>query len=134
MAYATVDEMATLLPDGIDESEEARAEALLDEFSVLAAEIAGWTADPDPIPRAIKSVVIQAAMRVFDNPGDLQLESLGQYSWQRPRANLTGLSFTKKEESRIRRAVGKSTAGTLHTSLAAERIVDINDDYVNILT
>ncbi len=127
--YATLEEMAVLRPDGIPEEDEARAEALLAEASVLVEECAGrfWDlegdllADPPILPEvppsAIKSVTIQVALRMFDNPQGFSLELLGPWSGQRPQSNVTGMELTRSEKARVRRAVGKASAGTIATPI-----------------
>ncbi|MGI5245422.1 hypothetical protein [Dactylosporangium sp. CA-139066] len=118
MAYATVAEMAKLRPGGIDAEDEDRAEALLDEASQLVDEATGttWVAPATP-PRAVKSVVIQVALRVFDNPNEVSGEQLGAYSYQKPQDRVTGLELSKSERRRVLAAVGKVTAGSVRAPL-----------------
>jgi hypothetical protein len=119
MAYATVAEMALLRPDGIDSDQEPRAEALLEEASTLAEEAAGreWVL-PDTPPKSVKSVVIQVALRVFDNPSDFSAEQVGPASYQRPQDRVTGMALSKGEEKRVKAAVGKCGAGSTRAPLS----------------
>jgi hypothetical protein len=118
MAYATVVEMAKLRPDGIDADDEPRAEALLEEASTLVEEACGreWVLPATP-PKAVKSVVIQVALRVFDNPSDFSAEQIGPASYQRPQDRVTGMALSKGEEKRVKAAVGKCAAGSVRTPL-----------------
>ena len=121
MAYATFAEMSNLRPGGIDIADRDRAEALLEEASALIDEEVGsvvfatWAVEGAVIPRAIKSVPIQVALRVFDNPSSISMEQATGYMYQRPTAHVTGLELSKAESRRVRRAAGKSTAYSIRT-------------------
>lgn len=121
MAYATFEEMSKLRPGGIDLADAIRAEALLEEASTLVDEEAGalvasaWALPGAVIPKAIKSVTIQVALRVFDNPSSVSMEQATGYMYQRPVAHVTGLELTKSEVARVRRAAGKSMAYSIRT-------------------
>lgn len=120
MAYASFEEMAKLRPGGIDEADRDRAEALLDEASTLVDECAGpfaladWASIGSP-PKAIKSVCIQVALRVFENPGGLTMEQATGYMYQRPQNRVTGLELTPRERARVRAAVGRAGVYSVRT-------------------
>lgn len=114
MVYATFDEMRNLRPGGIALEDQARAEALLAEASTLVDEAVGpraalWALPEAVIPAAVKSVTIQVALRVFDNPGGLSMEQATGYMYQRPQAGITGLELSRAERARVRRAAGLAT-------------------------
>lgn len=121
MAYATFVEMAKLRPGGIDLADVPRAEALLEEATDLINEEVGplkaaeWSAVDAVVPTAARSVCIQVALRVFDNPGGISMEQATGYMYQRPQAFVTGLELTKAERARVRRAAGLSTAYSIRT-------------------
>ncbi len=121
MAYATVEEMSTLRPGGISVAEEPRAEALLEEASVLIDEEVGlealliWAQPDAVVPRAIKSVCIQVALRVFDNPNGLSMEQATGYMYQKPQGTITGLELTKAEKSRVRKVAGRASGYSVRT-------------------
>lgn len=121
MAYATLEEMSVQRPGGIDQVDWDRAEALLEEASTLidecagSAVVAGWVATPSTVPKAIKSVCIQVALRVFDNPGGLSMEQATGYMYQRPQARVTGLELTKAEKARVRAACGRASVYSVRT-------------------
>jgi hypothetical protein len=118
MAYATVDEMAKRRPGGIATADEARAQALLDEASQLVDEATGTTwANPTTAPKAVKSVVISCALRVFDNPNEVYAEQIGPLSYQRAQDRVTGMDLTKRERARVRAAVGKIAGGSSRAPL-----------------
>lgn len=124
MAYATFEEMAILRPGGVDEADRDRAEALLDEASTLVDECAGAPAVTTwgvlGAPKAIKSVTIQVALRVFDNPAGLSMEQATGYMYQRPQSRVTGLELTPRERARVRAAVGRAAIYSVRTPVAVD--------------
>lgn len=124
MAYATGAEMAALRPGGIDPADDARAAALLEEASTLIDEVAGPAAialwAESGVPKAVKSVCIQVALRVFDNPGGLSMEQATGYMYQRPQARVTGLELTPRERARVRAACGRAGIYSVRTPIGMD--------------
>src|SRR5690606_40356467 len=114
-ALITVEEL--LARPGFDGADESQAEAVLDDVSALVVQIAGidpeWTAET--VPAAVVPVIVSMARRGLSNPRGLTGEQLGDYGWQAQGAGgASSLYATRREERIIRRAAGRSGAGTVN--------------------
>lgn len=113
LPLATVADLEARLGREFDESELARANALLDDASALARDVAGKTwIDPEteellPVPGSIRWAVLRAAERAVRNPDGFSSETVGDYSYQRTGVQ-PGVYLTEGEEKSIRKALGKS--------------------------
>lgn|SRR5690606_2766567 len=113
LPLATVADLEARLGREFDETETARATALLEDASALVRDVAGKTwIDPEteellPVPGSIRWVVLRAAERAVRNPEGFSAESAGDYSYQRTGVQ-PGIYLTEGEERAIRRAIGKA--------------------------
>lgn len=116
-AFATLVEFAARIHGGIDDTDEPRAQAALDDASTLIRDAADktWVTDDeldDPIPDVLRIVCLAAARRAFNNPDGIRSESAGSYSVSL--ADSSGdVYLTKKEEARVRAAAGKAGLGSI---------------------
>jgi len=113
LPLATVADLEARLGRQFEESELPRIEALLDDASALARDVAGKTwIDPEteellPVPGSIRWAVLRAAERAVRNPDGFSAETAGDYSYQRTGVQ-PGVYLTEAEERSIRKAIGKS--------------------------
>ena len=116
---ATVDAFEARLGRTLDGADRARAQAALEDASSLARDVASTTyldqtAVRTPVPGPIRSVVLAAARRAFDNPNGYASENLGSYSYSRDAAfSRGGVYLTAEEKRTIRRAANRLGIGTL---------------------
>lgn len=122
--FASVDDVAARLGRDLTAAEQETVTGLLEG---VASEIAGvvgeddaWVAALDPVPGELRSVSIEASVRVLVNPTGAQsvMEQLGSFqrseSWASGR--VAGLELSASERRRVRRAVnGSVTAVTLES-------------------
>lgn len=100
--------------------EQARVEALLDDFSALARNLVGLTwvevvvVDDEDVetltaPDGVAAVILAAALRVFRNPGGYTSESTGDWSGTRSTDGASGaLAFTEAEARALHNLAGLS--------------------------
>ena len=101
---ATLAEFEARLGETLSGSDEVRAEALLDDASVLVRDVAeepDWT-DVTAPPRAIQ-ITLAVARRAYNNPDGLINERLGDASWGWHHGTQPGVYLTKDEADALRR-------------------------------
>lgn len=141
MSFVTIEEFSVRYENTVPAADVARVEALLADACDLAADIIGRTypeGSGSEVPSIIVSKVCEAVRRAYDNPSGLQGETIGDYSWRGGGGGSTspGVYFTAAEERVMRRAAGRSAAGSiqLETNLAdavtadAELYLDVEPD------
>lgn len=116
---ASIDDLQARLPETIAESDEARAEAVLEDASTLVRAEAGttWVTDDEldeDIPDIIVIVTLAAARRGFLNPDGFTQETLGDHSVSYGARGAVYL--TAEEKSLIAAAVGNFALGTISTT------------------
>lgn len=88
-------------------NDQVRAQALLDDASVLVRDVAGqpdWTAGDAPA-RAVQ-IVLAAAQRAYRNPDGLITERIGDASWGYHHGAAPGVYLTKDEVGALRGLAG----------------------------
>lgn len=122
-ALASLEQLATRL-GGIDDSDEERAQAALDDASALIRTEAGedWVTDDDPpeldtdnLPDVIVTVCCAAARRAVTNPDGVTQESLDGYSTSY-RNDSADVYLTKAERRLVRGAAGRGALWTQPTT------------------
>lgn len=132
-AFASLQQLGARIPGGITSSDEARAQADLDDASTLIREEAGktWVDDQDEIVEDLPDIIVTLTMRVarraFENPEGLtqHSESIEGYSESQSFAassTNSELYLTADERRLVRKAAGKrplwaqsTTRGDLET-------------------
>lgn len=104
------------IPEGsLSGVDKARAEAALEDASILVREAAGqaWTdaAGALPAPETAVTVALRAALREYRNPQGFTTEGLGDYSYQLGEGYQSGAYLTDDERAMIRSAVGATSPG-----------------------
>lgn len=116
MALATFAQMAARRPGGIEPSDEVRAEANLDDASAFVLDLVdddtqtAWNASP---PALVVAVVCRAALRGFDNPDGVRVESQGDYRMELESAS--GVYLTEQEAKTVRKLAGFPGAASIET-------------------
>lgn len=114
---------ARIFPSGIDEAEEPRAQAALDDASALIRAEAGqdWVTAGDPValsddlPDVAVTVCLAAARRALVNPDGVVSETIQGYATNY--GNDSGdVYLTRAERRLIRRASGLGTVGVQRTT------------------
>ena len=123
MSFVTIDEFSLRYENTVPAGDVARVEALLSDACDLAADIIGKTyaeGSGSEVPSIITAKVCEAVRRAYENPSGLQGETIGDYSWRGASASGAGVYFTEAEQRIMRRAAGRSAAGSiqLETNLA----------------
>ena len=106
---ATLSEFEARLGQSLSGSDVQRAEALLDDASVLVRDVAeqpDWDAGTAP-PRAVQ-ITLAVALRAYNNPDGLISERLGDASWGWWHGTQPGVFLTKDEEQALRRLGGSA--------------------------
>ena len=105
----------------LDAVELTRAQAVIDDVSALARDVAGsdfLSESGDELvglPHTVRAVVLKAAERAIRNPDGFSSEGVGDYSYQRTGVQ-DGVYLTAAEEKAIRRAMGRSGLWTQPTT------------------
>lgn len=123
MSFVTIDEFSLRYENTVPAGDVARVEALLEDACDLAADIIGKTypeGSGSEVPGIITGTVCAAVRRAYENPTGLAGETIGDYSWRGVAAGGAGIYFTEAEQRIMRRAAGRSLAGSiqLETNLA----------------
>lgn len=138
--WASADEVGTRLKRTLDDDEVAQVELVIEGVTGLVAAAVDksddWAADLDPVPAALRMLVIEKAVQVATNPSALSsvTESLGAYSHtDRYREGdapaLAGIFLTDDEERAARRAVyGKNSATARQRSIVDDSVETFRDD------
>ena len=115
MSYVTISHFQDRYENSIPYGDNTRLQAMLDDACAMASDITGTAYDDgDTVPGAIVATVCAAVRRAYDNPGGLQGETIGDYSWRAATSGSgSGVYFTREEERIMRRSVGGSTAGSV---------------------
>lgn len=120
---------------GVDASDEARAQAILDDASALIRVEAGdedWVdanGDLEDVPEVVVAVTVAVAVRAFFNPQGVRSESIGTYAVTYADSS-TAVFLTAGERRTIRRAAGAAAIGTvtLEGAYAVEETVYVPVD------
>ena len=111
--FVTLSTFADRYENTIPAADETRVLALLGDACALASDLVGIDYDAVVVPAAITSVVCAAVRRAYENPLGLSGEGIGDYNWRVAAAGSGGIYFTPDETRIIRRAAGRSGAGSL---------------------
>ena len=106
---ATSADLEARLGETLSGPDVARAEALLEDASILVRDVAekpDWTAETAPA-RAIQ-ITLAVALRAYNNPDGLISERLGDASWGWWHGTQPGIYLTKDEEQALRRLGGSA--------------------------
>lgn len=137
-AFASVDDLAARIPGGISETDEARAQAVLDDSSSKVRSYTGETwatdgeldfpTDPEWAEDTIVRITLAVARRSFENPEGhtQQSESLDGYSYTDQFSNASpDVYLTAAEKADLDKLLG-GTSGVW--TLATTRCEDDNPD------
>jgi hypothetical protein len=124
MSFVSFTEFQVRYENTVAPADEERVAAFLEDACALVSDIVGatvtaaWDEDGSgtAAPGGIVAAVCAAARRAYDNPGGLQGETIGDYSWRAGSAGVgasLGVYFTPAEVRQIRRAAGLSGVGTI---------------------
>ena len=103
-ALATLAEFEARYGDTLSGADVIRAEALLDDASVLVRDVADepdW--DDVSAPARAVQIVLAVALRAYNNPDGLINERLGDASWGWWHGTQPGVYLTKDEADALRR-------------------------------
>lgn len=120
-SLASFGQFASRIPGGVEQADQARAQAALDDASALIRAEAGttWTNEDGTalvdVPDIIVTITVAAARRSFVNPDGLTAEAIGDYSSSFAHAS-GDVYLTKAERNAVRRAAGRSGLWTLATT------------------
>ena len=102
-----------------DVQDDAAAEVVLEDISALVRDAAGneniW-ADVTTAPRAIKVIVIRAAIRSLNNPDGFQSESYGSYSYSYGKDQTIPTWLTDAEMKQIQKIAGANRPRSIRNS------------------
>lgn len=137
-ALATVDDLGKLLQVSIEDTDVARAEALLDDASGLIRAEAGtsWVGDDGvtvTAPAVVVTICKNMAKRAFVNPAGYSSETVGNWTGRfadRDQVS-SGVYLTEPEIRMIRRAAGAPTLGTI--TLSRYPSIPLSDSFGNPL-
>ena len=118
VAFVTLDEFATRYENTIPAADVDRVTAFLVDAYALVEDVTGAdyiASVTGDMPTVIVAIVCAAARRAYNNPSDLQSETIGDYSW-RISASTSGVCFTPAEVRAVRRAARLSNVGSLTLS------------------
>jgi len=109
-SLATAQDFETRYGASVDDA--ARLQALLDDASALARQVAGSDyvgagGSLEAVPQTIVAVVCQSVRRAYDNAEGMIGENIGDYSYRLADARAEGVYLTETEERRIKNAAGK---------------------------
>lgn len=122
MALATVEDIETRLGRALSTEEKSAAEQFILQVSgVISDDLhkgTDWAEELDPVPPALTAVVVGKVVSLGNNPQGLQSvsQNLGSYSFSESyqgSASGLGIILTKDEKQVIRRALGRTGAGSL---------------------
>ena len=109
------DEFQTRYENTIPAADVDRVTAFLVDAYALVEDVTGAdyiASVTGDMPTGIVAVICAAARRAYDNPSNLQSETIGDYTW-RGSGNPSGVCFTPAEIRTVRRAAGQLSVGTL---------------------
>jgi len=108
-SYATVEDLERRLGgDPLNETGQARGEALLRDASTIIRTVAGRPFT-DPIPDVVQTVCLNMAVRAWHNPEGIRQETTGSYNVTYA-ATQGGVTITDEERRLIRIAAGHGAA------------------------
>lgn len=115
---ASVDQLEARMSERLETTDMIRAEALLEDASALIRQEAGedWVDDNGElaeVPDIIVTVTVAVARRALTNPDQLQSESISSDAYSYTRTNSSDVYLKAAERKAIRRAVGRSSAGSV---------------------
>ena len=121
MSFVTFTEFQVRYENTVPAADEERVAAYLEDACALVSDVVGATVTAawdesgsgGEAPGAIVAVVYAAVRRAYENPGGLQGETIGDYSWRGAGSQSVGVYFTPAEMRQIRRAAGLSAVGTI---------------------
>ncbi len=128
--FVSFDDFQARYENTVPAADEERVGAFLDDACALISDIIGATkaatygdGSGESVPGAIIATVCTAVRRAYENPGGLQSETIGDYSYQRG-ASSAGVYFTPAETKVILRAAGHSSLATLELEGMLPNTVD----------
>jgi hypothetical protein len=110
--FVTLATFADRYETTIPAADETRVEALLGDACALVSDLVGIDYDTVAAPSSVVAVICAAVRRAYDNPGGLQGETIGDYTWRGGSAE-AGVYLTNAERRVVRRAAGKLGIGSL---------------------
>jgi hypothetical protein len=147
MSFVSFTEFQVRYENTIPAADEERIAAYLEDACALVSDIVGatvaaaWDEDGSgsAAPGGIVAVVYAAVRRAYENPGGLQGETIGDYSWRGAGSQSTGVYFEPAEVRQIRRAAGLSAVGTIELqgmlpdTLGASQYLTVTDGGASVL-
>lgn len=130
-SLATLEELEARIPGGIPTADEARAQAALDDASVLIRAAAGTDWAGSTPPAVAKMVCLSAARRSFINPDAVRSQQLDGYGVTFSSSS-PDVYLTKEERRLIRGSVGKSGLGVISTTRLAEGERDTSTVFLDV--
>jgi hypothetical protein len=130
MSYVTLSDFNMRYENSVPAADKARVETLLADACDMAADVTGVEYQSGvTVPGAVVAAVCNAVRRAYENPGGLQAETIGDYSWRAAENPHSGLYFTAAEVRAMRRAAGSSAV----TSVGLEGMLPATEaaQYVN---
>lgn len=115
-ALASLDQLRTRIPGGIEADDEERAQAALDDASALIRAEAHQTWDTE-IPDVAVTVCLAAARRAMVNPDGVTEEALDGFSTTY-RNDSADVYLTQNERRLVNQASGRTGVGVLPTTRA----------------
>jgi hypothetical protein len=138
MSFVTFTEFQVRYENTVPAADEERVAAYLEDACALVSDVVGATVTAawdesgsgGEAPGAIVAVVYAAVRRAYENPGGLQGETIGDYSWRGAGSQSVGVYFTPAEVRQIRRAAGLSAVGTIELQGMLPNTIAESDQYV----
>lgn len=132
MSFVTFEDFQLRYENALPAADEERVAVLLEDACDLAADIIGRSypeTSGNEVPSIIIAKVCEAVRRAYENPSGLQGETIGDYTWRGSSVGVgaaLGIYFTPAESRIMRRAAGRSAAGSidLETDLAQAVVND----------
>jgi hypothetical protein len=126
MAFVTTDDVKGRLGRPLTDGEDGIAESVIGTVTGLIIDCVGrdqaWADSLDPVPVALKGLIIEKVIGAISNPLNLaaQSETLGSYSGSQtfPRSGDVSVFLTPFEERIVSRAIyGTTTGSSLPTGM-----------------
>jgi len=112
--FVTFEDFQLRYENVVPAADQERVAILIEDACGLAEDLLNKSLAGMPsVPRTVVSTICKAARRAYENPDGLQGETIGDYSWRVGTAAEGGLYFTPNEARLMRRAVKRSSIGTI---------------------
>lgn len=118
---ADIDDMAGWLGVAPSSLDPMRAIAALNGASALVRERAGRTWEDEPVPDFVRTITVQVAVRILENPAGLESETAGAWTGRYGTSRLTTEEATMLSGSRS--TSGLWTLGTTRGDLETVPVV-----------